>query len=73
MYPWLNKAKKTIMNGKRENTFENGQSIDLKQAEEIIGKYILQLLKEEQPDYDQYVAKINEELEAKQEELITQY
>ncbi|WP_168733952.1 extracellular solute-binding protein [Metabacillus sediminilitoris] len=73
MYPWLNKAKKTIMNGKRENTFENGQSIDLKQAEEVIGKYILQLLKEEQPDYDQYVAKINEELEAKQEELITQY
>ena len=72
MYPWLNKAKKTIMNGKRENTFENGQSIDLKQAEEIIGKYILLLLADEQPDYDRYVEKINEELRMKQEELVTQ-
>ncbi len=62
MYPWLDKARKTIMNGKRETTFENGQSINLKQTEEIIGGYILQLVKEEQPDYDQYVEKINEEL-----------
>ncbi len=73
MYPWLNKAKKTIMNGKRESAFENGQSIDLKQAEEVIGKYMLQLLEEEQPDYDQYVVKINEELEMKQGNLVTQH
>ena len=72
MYPWLNKAKKIIMNGKRENTFENGQSIDIKQAEEIIGKHILQLLSEEQPDYDHYVKIINDELYSKQEELVTQ-
>lgn len=72
MYPWLNKAKKTIMNGKRETTFENGQSIDLKEAEEVIGKYILQLVAEEQPDYDQYVKKINEELSIKQEDLVAQ-
>ncbi|KMY48415.1 extracellular solute-binding protein [Peribacillus loiseleuriae] len=73
MYPWLNKAKKTIMNGKRESAFENGQSIDLKQAEEVIGKYMLQLLEEEQPDYDQYAVKINEELEKEQENLVTQH
>ncbi|MFJ5623187.1 extracellular solute-binding protein [Peribacillus loiseleuriae] len=73
MYPWLNKAKKTIMNGKRESAFENGQSIDLKQAEEVIGKYMLQLLEEEQPDYDQYAVKINEELEMKQGNLVTQH
>lgn len=73
MYPWLNKAKKTIMNGKRESAFENGQSIDLKQAEEVVGKYMLQLLEEEQPDYDQYVVKINEELEMKQGNLVTQH
>lgn len=72
MYPWLNKAKKIIMNGKRENTFENGQSIDIKQAEEIIGKHILQLLSEEQPDYDHFVKIINDELYSKQEELVTQ-
>ena len=72
MYPWLNKAKKSIMNGKRENAFENGQSIDIKQIEEIIGKHILQLLIEEQPDYDHYVKIINEELYSKQEELVTQ-
>ncbi len=72
MYPWLNKAKKTIMNGKRETTFENGQSIDLKQAEELIGNYILQLVSEEQPDYDQYVQKINEELKIKQDYLVAQ-
>ncbi|PAQ15608.1 hypothetical protein CD798_05935 [Bacillaceae bacterium SAOS 7] len=72
MYPWLNKAKKTIMNGKRENTFENGQSIDIKQAEEIIGKYILKMLEEEDPDFDCYVGLINEELAIKNEELITQ-
>ena len=72
MYPWLNKAKKIIMNGKRENTFENGQSIDIKQAEEIIGKHILQLLSEEQPDYDYFVKIINDELYSKQEELVTQ-
>ncbi|MBD1381818.1 extracellular solute-binding protein [Metabacillus arenae] len=62
MYPWLNKAKKTIMNGKRENTFEDGQSIDIKQAEEIIGKHVLKMLEEEQPDFDRYVDLINEEL-----------
>jgi hypothetical protein len=61
------------MNGKRENTFENGQSIDIKQAEEIIGKYILQLINEEMPNYDQYAEKINEELRMKQEELVTPY
>jgi multiple sugar transport system substrate-binding protein len=72
MYPWLNKAKKTIMKGKRESAFENGQSIDLKQAEEVIGKYMLQLLADEQPNYEQYVEKINEELEVKQEDLVTQ-
>ncbi|MGE8205452.1 extracellular solute-binding protein [Heyndrickxia sp. NPDC080065] len=72
MYPWLNKAKKNIMNGKRETTFENGQSIDLKQAEEVIGKYILQLVAEELPDYDQYVKKINEELSIKHEYLVAQ-
>ncbi|QED46046.1 extracellular solute-binding protein [Cytobacillus dafuensis] len=71
MYPWLNKAKKMIMNGKRENTFENGQSINIKQAEESIGQFILQLLDDEQPDYDKYLKKINEELRMKQEELIT--
>ena len=65
MYPWLHKAKKTIMNGKRESTFENGQSIDLKQAEEVIGKYVLQLLEEENPDFSLYVKKINEELRYK--------
>lgn len=73
MYPWLNKAKKTIMKGKRESAFENGKSIDLKQAEEVIGKYMLQLLADEQPNYDQYVEKINEELEVKQEDLVTQH
>lgn len=73
MYPWLNKAKKTIMKGKRESAFENGQSIDLKQAEEVIGKYMLQLLADEQPNYDQYVEKINEELEVKQGDLVTQH
>ena len=73
MYPWLNKAKKTIMKGKRESAFENGQSIDLKEAEEVIGKYMLQLLADEQPNYEQYVEKINEELEVKQEDLVTQH
>ena len=73
MYPWLNKAKKIIMKGKRENTFENGQSIDIKQAEEIIGKHILQLLTEEHPDYDHYVKIINDELYSKQDELVTQF
>jgi DNA-binding LacI/PurR family transcriptional regulator/ABC-type glycerol-3-phosphate transport system substrate-binding protein len=72
MYPWLNKAKKIIMKGKRENTFENGQSIDIKQAEEIIGKHILKLLSEEQPNYDYFVKIINDELYSKQEELVTQ-
>ena len=72
MYPWLNKAKKIIMKGKRENTFENGQSIDIKQAEEISGKHILKLLSEEQPNYDYFVKIINDELYSKQEELVTQ-
>ena len=72
MYPWLEKAKKTIMNGKRETVFENGQCIDLKHTEEIIGKHILKLLTEEQPDYDHFVKIINDELYSKQEELVTQ-
>jgi hypothetical protein len=61
------------LTGKRESAFENGKSIDLKQAEEVIGKYMLQLLADEQPNYDQYVEKINEELEVKQEDLVTQH
>lgn len=61
------------MTGKRESALENGKSIDLKQAEEVIGKYMLQLLADEQPNYDQYVEKINEELEVKQGDLVTQH
>ena len=33
----------------KESTFENGQSIDLKQAEEVIGRYVLQLLEKKIP------------------------
>ncbi|NGP45642.1 extracellular solute-binding protein [Bacillaceae bacterium SIJ1] len=72
MYPWLNKAKKTMMNGKRESAFENGESIDIKQAEEIIGKHILSMLADEQPEFERYVEKVNEELQVKQADLITQ-
>jgi hypothetical protein len=72
MYPWLAKAKKTIMNGKRETVFENGQCIDLKHTEEIIGKHILKLLTEEQPQFEKCVENINEELKEKQEILTVQ-
>ncbi|WP_182502297.1 extracellular solute-binding protein [Peribacillus huizhouensis] len=72
MYPWLAKAKKTIMNGKRETVFENGQCIDLKHTEEIIGKHIRKLLAEEQPQFEKCVENINEELLEKQELLTIQ-
>lgn len=72
MYPWLAKAKKIIMNGKRETVFENGQCLDLKHTEEIIGKHIRNLLTEEQPQFEKCVETINEELMEKQERLTVQ-
>jgi DNA-binding LacI/PurR family transcriptional regulator/ABC-type glycerol-3-phosphate transport system substrate-binding protein len=72
MYPWLAKLKKTIMNGKRETAFENGQCINLKHTEETIGKHILKLLTEEQPQFEKCVENINEELKEKQEILTVQ-
>lgn len=72
MYPWLAKAKKTIMNGKRETVFDNGQCIDLKHAEGIIGKHILKLLTEEKPEFDRCVEAINKELMEKLDLLTVQ-
>lgn len=65
MYPWLEKLKKTMMNGKRESSFKNGQSLDLKHTEETIGLYVIELLKEDHPDFEKCVDQINETLDMK--------
>jgi hypothetical protein len=52
----------------------NGSEIKLDAKigqEEVIGKYLLQLLEEENPDFRLYVKKINEELRMKQEQFVT--
>lgn len=68
-YPWLNVIHNDNIVGVRENYLKNGQSINLRQIEDIIGQHIFVWLK---GDYDteQTITRINNELAKKNNELI---
>ena len=70
LYPWLLKAKYTFMNGIRENSFENGQGMNLRETEEIIGAEIMKVIHKEGQDIRKTVKKINHLFKERQRELI---
>ena len=70
LYPWLLKAKYTFMNGIRENSFENGQGMNLRETEEIIGVEIMKVIHKEGQDIQKTVKKINHLFKERQRELI---